>query len=85
MTPQRMTVRHATKGGHVHVGVWLAPIGTPNGNAPKVGDLIVDPEQWNTLAAGLFTTARDRYVEVTIIDEDHTARDDLAAGGLDGA
>lgn len=39
-------------GEHIHVGVWAGTeLQARNKGRPKLGDLVMDPEQWHALSA----------------------------------
>lgn len=49
----KLIFRHATRGGHVHIGVWSG-----NGTVGKNGDLIFRPEEWEALKSTILDGAR---------------------------
>jgi hypothetical protein len=49
----KLIFRHATRGGHVHIGVWSG-----NGTVGKNGDLIFTADEWDTFRSTILDGAR---------------------------
>lgn len=63
-------VRPERMGGHIHVHVWGGTLAQQrNASRPKLGTLIMSPEDWEALATGLDDGLNHERCSITIVDQ----------------